>query len=258
MKKYYQYLGLILIMVFGFYYTEKVALIVLNKNPLMQEINAKANNYKEDFVNAIIEDNYIIPGINGKVVDSKESFYNMQDMNVFNSLYLVFKQVKPDVSLEDNKDKIINQGNNYLNKISLILENNNNLSNYLKSKNIKANILTNLNNYKRNNYFEVINNELENFKELDNTLSLNKENKHLCMINSNNIDLCKKYKYYLIEPTYILNNNIIEIKNKIDKGNIILIKDNTKLEDLLILLKEIKYKDLDIVYLSELISEENN
>ena len=78
------------------------------------------------------------------------------------------------------------------------------------------------------------------------------------MINSNNIDLCKKYKYYLIEPTYILNNNIINIKNKIDRGNIILIKDNTKLEDLLILLKEIKYKDLDIVYLSELISEENN
>ena len=36
MRKYYQYLGLALIMVFSFYYTEKIALIVLNKNPLMQ------------------------------------------------------------------------------------------------------------------------------------------------------------------------------------------------------------------------------
>ena len=38
MRKYYQYFGLALIMIFSFYYTEKIALIVLNKNPLMQSI----------------------------------------------------------------------------------------------------------------------------------------------------------------------------------------------------------------------------
>lgn len=68
MRKYYQYLGLALIMVFSFYYTEKIALIVLNKNPLMQEINQEKVNYEEAFVNASIEGDYIIPGINGLLV----------------------------------------------------------------------------------------------------------------------------------------------------------------------------------------------
>ena len=39
MRKYYQYFGLALIMVFSFYYTDMIANIVLNKDPLMIEIN---------------------------------------------------------------------------------------------------------------------------------------------------------------------------------------------------------------------------
>ena len=90
MRKYYQYLGLALIMVFSFYYTEKIALIVLNKNPLMQEINQEKVNYEEAFVNANIEGDYIIPGINGLMVNTRESFYNMQSLDAFNHYYLVF------------------------------------------------------------------------------------------------------------------------------------------------------------------------
>ena len=257
MKKYYQYFGLVLIMVFSFYYTEKIASLVLNKNPLMQEINAKKASYEIKSTDAIIFGNYIIPGLNGLAVNSKESFYKMQDLNTFNSYYLVYKQVKPHISLENNKDKIITQGNSKLKKVSLILENENNLSSYLKGNNIKASLLTTFNNYQKDNYFEVINNDLDNFKELENSLNLNKENKSICVINSPNLSIWQKYHHYLVEPKLVLNNlNYAEIKNNLSNGSIILIKDNTKLNDLKMLIKEIKYKGLEIVYLSEIISEE--
>ena len=99
MRKYYQYLGLAIIMVFSFYYTEKIALIVLNKNPLMQSIHEEKDNYEEDFVNALIDGDYIIPGINGLEVNARESFYKMQELDTFNQYYLVFDQIKPEISL---------------------------------------------------------------------------------------------------------------------------------------------------------------
>ena len=259
MKKYYQYFGLALIMVFSFYYTEKIASIVLNKNPLMQSINDEAHNYNTKFVNAEISDEYIMPGLNGLEVNVKESFYKMQVGDVFNKYYLVFNQVKPQVSIEDHKDKIIKNGNYKLKKISLVLETDNEVSEFLKSNNIKASILTSIDSYKKNNYFEVINNEVVNFKALENTLNLNKENKHICVLNDNNKDICLKHKNYLIEPTYKLTNtNLIDIKKNILNGNIILITKTASLSDVKILLKEINYKDLESVFLSEIISEEND
>ena len=47
-------------MVFSFYYTEEIATLVLNKNPLMIKINNEKNNYNIKSVNAIIDGNYII------------------------------------------------------------------------------------------------------------------------------------------------------------------------------------------------------
>ena len=49
--------------------------------------------------------------------------------------------------------------------------------------------------------------------------------------------------------------NISEIKNKISGGSIILISSTSKLEHIKLLLNEIYYKDLDIVYVSDLINE---
>ena len=258
MRKYYQYLGLALIMVFSFYYTEKIALIVLNKNPLMQEINQVKGDYEEDFVNAIIEGDYIIPGINGLQVNTRESFYEMQELDTFNRYYLVFDQVKPDVSLEDNKDKIIHRGNAKLKQVSIIFSEESVISDYFKEQNYKANLLVQLDTYKKNSYFELINNEVNGFDSLENNFNLNKENKNICVINDKNLDICLKKKKYLVEPTLILNgSNYIDVKNRLDSGSIILIDESAILSDVKLLLKEIKYKNYDIVYLSEMISEEN-
>ena len=259
MKKYYQYLGLEIIMVFSFYYTEKISSIVLNKNPLMIAIREESDNYNVTSVNAEIKGGYITPGINGLKVNVKESFYKMHDMDIFNKYYLVFDQIKPDVSLEDNKDKIITSGNSKYKKVSLILEKENEISEYLKNNNIKASLLVDLNTYKENSYFEVINNESNGFKTLENTLNLNKENKKICVISDYNKNVCLKHKNYLVKPNLILNaSNLIEIKSNINNGVIILISNKASLSDVKLLIKEIKYKDLKFVYLSEIIIEYNS
>lgn len=243
-------------MAFSFYYTEKAAEIVLNKNPLMVTINEEAKNYNVEFVNAQIKDNYIIPGLNGLMVNAKESFYKMQESDIFNKYFLVYNQVKPDISLEDNKDKIINKGNSKLKKVSLILESNGEIGEYFKNKEIKADLLVTLDTYKAKGFFENINNDFSNFKSLENTLNLNKENKHICVVNDNNLEICKKNKKYLVEPTLTLKNaNLSEVRKYVDSGSIIFISSRANLSDVLLILKEINYKDLEIVYLSELIDE---
>ena len=258
MRKYYQYLGLALIMVFSFYYTEKIALIVLNKNPLMQEINQVKGDYEEDFVNATIEGDYIIPGINGLAVNTRESFYGMQELEAFNHYYLVFDQVKPDVSLEDNKDKIIHRGNAKLKKVSILFRNESVISDYFKELSYKASLLVDLETYQKNSYFEQINNEVDGFDSLENNLNLNKENKNICVVHDKNFDICLKKKKYLVEPTLTLNGtNYIDVKNHLDSGSIILIDESATLSDVKLLLKEIKYKNYQLVYLSEIVSEEN-
>ena len=258
MRKYYQYFGLALIMVFSFYYTEKIALIVLNKNPLMQSIQSEKENYEVDYVNAFIDGDYIIPGVNGLVVNTRESFYQMQKLDVFNVYYLVYEQISPEVSLKDNKDKIIRQGNPKLNKVSIILSGKSSISDYLESKNIKADLLVNLDNYQENSYFEVVNDEKGAYSSLENTLRLNKEGSNICVIHNMTYEECLETKNYIVEPTLVLDEyNYIDVKNKLNKGSIILALDTARLSDVKLLLKELQYKNLDIVYLSEIISEEN-
>jgi len=106
MKKYYKMFGIALIMAFSFYYTEQISLIVLNKSPLMITINEEKEKYSIKSVNALIDGNYIIPGVNGIEVNARDSYYRMQELEIFDKYYLSFDQVKPNISLEDNKDNL--------------------------------------------------------------------------------------------------------------------------------------------------------
>ena len=54
-----------------------------------------------------------------------------------------------------------------------------------------------------------------------------------------------------------LNNyNLATIKDNIVSGNIIYINDNVSVTDFKILVRQIYYQDLNVLYLSELISED--
>ena len=254
MKKILQYLGLFGIMIFSFYYTNKAALIAKNSNPIMKNINDVKESLSVSSIDAVISGDYIIPGLNGLEVDTTASFNKMRPYNVFNKYYMVYNQIPPKISLEDNKEKIIISGNKSKKEISIIINYNNTFINYLKDNKLKYDILTTLDTYKNDN--ERINADKENFKELNKLLDKDNINKHICVTNSNiDIEECKKNKYYLVKATELNQNNIIEIKNQVSNGSIIFINDNLYITHLEVFLNYVKSKGLEIVYLSELITE---
>lgn len=257
LKKLYKPLGIFAIMLFSFYYTEKIAVIMQNKSPIMQNINEVEQNYKVSAVNATVKENYIIPGIMGRMVNKTKSYVNMKAFGIFNEYYLIFDEVKPEVSLQDNKDKIIKEGNKNKKAIALLLEDGNeSIKNYLKKNGIKANLLITESTYENNNFFEQINNDKVKYKNVESLLNKNNQNKNICYVKDLDKNYCVKEQKYLVEETYPLtNNNIVEIKSKLDSGAIILIKKNATLEHLQLLVKEINFKGLQIVTISELIME---
>lgn len=256
MKKILEYLGLFAILIFSFYYTNKAAILARNANPIMKDILEIKDSKTVSSIDAIINDNYIIPGLNGLVVNELDSFNKMRPYNIFNEYYLVYEQMTPKVSLENNKDKIIINGNKEKKEVSLIIDNKN-ISTFLDQQDIKYSYLVSINNYVDSN--EVINNESTKFNELDKELNKKEKNKGICLVNSSvNLKECKKKNYYLVEAKEFNKANLANFKKDIENGSIIKLNKDLKAKEIETVINYIKSKGLNIVYLSELISETNN
>lgn len=257
MKKLYKPIGLFAIMLFSFYYTEKIAVIMQNKSPIMQSINEVESSYVVNATNATVDEHYVVPGIMGKMINKTKSYVNMKAFGIFNEYYLIFDDIKPEISLEDNKDKIIKEGNKSKKAVALLLEDGNEtIKNYLKENKIKADLLIEESTYDSQSYFEQINNDKTKYKNVESLLNKNNQNQNICYIKEIDKEYCKKEQKYLVEETFSLgSNNIVEVKSKLDSGAIILIKKNASLDHLKLLIKEIQFKGLSILPLSELISE---
>lgn len=254
-KKIFKYIGLIGICLLSFYYTEKVSLYVKNKNPIMQSIKEISNTkYVESTNCSIIEDIYIIPGLNGKYVNEDASFSNMVTTN-YNDNLLVFNEIKPNISLEDNKDKIIIRGNHNKNAVSIIFESINSLSKYMLQSNYQVNVLIEDETYTKK--YELVNNskEQKTYKRIDSYLNKNEINKNLCYTSNEEIPKLCKEKYTFTHSLEINHSNISTVKNKISSGDIILIKNSLSISELEIIINQIKYQDLSIIPISKLISE---
>ena len=256
-KKYFKYIGLIGICLLSFYYTEQVALYIKDKNPIMKSIkDISSTKYVNSINCSIIEDIYIIPGYNGKEVNEEASFSNMKTTE-YNENLLVFSEVKPNISLEDNKDKIIIRGNHKKNAVSLLFENNNYLSKYVIQKKYKVNLLIEKEIYDKD--YELINNsnDKNTYKKIERYLNKNSMNKELCYTTTKSIPSLCNNKYTFTHSLEINHSNISTQINTITSGDIILIKDSLSLSELDIILNQISYKDLNIVPISTLISESN-
>ncbi len=257
MKYVFKYLGIMALLIFAFYETNKLSNIVINKSDLVTLINENSKDYNVDAVSAVIEDDYIIPGLNGYAVNVLKSYNNMRYLDTFNSYYLEYDKVLPNISLENNKDKIIKYGNQGKKSVALIVKDNLEIINYAKEKLIKINRLVDHNTYDINEDYEQINNDYEEYKKVEMMLNNSNKNKNICYISNNIIDICKKANKYLVESSVALNNyNLSSVKDNIISGSIIFINDNVSLTDFKILVRQIYYQDLEIVYLSELITEE--
>ena len=74
MKKFFEIIGILTLMVGSFVYTEKVGTTAKLSDTLLTEIKSKKDGYKENAIEPIIKDDTIIPGINGKEVDVDKSY----------------------------------------------------------------------------------------------------------------------------------------------------------------------------------------
>ncbi len=257
MKNLFKYMGIALVLLVSFYYTEKMSKIVVNNSSLVKEINRNSKDYNVASVSAIIEDDYIIPGLNGYAVNVLKSYNNMRYLDTFNSYYLEYDKITPEISLENNKDKIIKFGNPSKNNIALVIQDNQNIINYANSMGIKITRLVDSKTFDKNSKFEQINNDYESYSKVEAMLDNNNINKDICFVSKNIKDICLKNKKYLVEASASLNSyNLASIKDNLKSGYIIFINDNVSLTDFKLLVKQINYQDLKINYLSELITEE--
>ena len=269
---------IILLLIFSFYYTNKMIEFLKEKDPIMKDIRKNSNKYKVDSINALIVGNNIIPGKKGKDIDYKKSYSKMKQYGSYNEVLTVLKDIKPVISIDDNYDKYIVSGNKEKRSVSLVFKvykdtNMFNILNILESENVQGNFfidgtylennilkLKNMNNHE----LEILSYNNSYDKSLFETSISYLENvtgKGVKYCYSENdievLNLCSKLKLHTIMPSLIIKNNLYrEVKNNIDNSMIISIDiNNYNIRELTSTIDYIKGKGYKILLLRDLLSE---
>ena len=241
----------ILLLVFSFYYTNKVSEYIKNKDPIMIKIKNEYHKYEIKEENAIIKDNYIIPGKNGKKVDINKSYLKMKKLNNYTDSLYVYKDIIPKISINNNYNKVIIKGNFNNKNISIIvkLEDLELINKIKKYPNINIIIKEELlNNYKliniKNNIIVLETNNY--YKNIDYCYIEDKYNK-LCSINN----------IYTIYPTFIYHDIYYNTYINLENGKMFVynITNEKNLEKVLLILSSIKNLGYKVVSIDELIKE---
>lgn len=278
MKKIFQIIGLISLTCFSFFVTEKTAIVVSDMDEIMIQIKEEKDKFRADPIDAVIENNTIIPGINGRKVNINKSYKNMKINGFYHENLYVYDYTKPKISLIDNKDKYIIKGNPSKRVVSLIFkvsvnddidsilsiinnydikstffveeawfENNKNIiEDMIKTGHNVGVLMDDYSDYD----FELINMTLKDMKNKNNYCYVEEENK-------TNIDACKIKGNFTIMPTLIsLKTPLVDIKSKIEPGSLLSLKINSQVKkELSTIIIYIKSKGYKITNLDENILE---
>lgn len=267
-----KFIGLICLICFTFIYTEKIINISINQDEIMIKLNEIAEHYKIEPIDAKIENDTIIPGQSGKSINIAKSYKLMKKIGYFEESQLKYDNIYPNISIYNNKDKYIINGNKKNKEISLIyIINNtkiiNNIINIINDKIIPITFFID-SSYLNNNIeilYKLKDYEIYNYGNngiytkdniiITNNIINNKTNNHstYCLFLNKNIDslnICANNKMLSIMPSITGNYN--NIKNNLENGSIIHIT-NTK--ELLNIINYINSKGYNIVPLSHLIKE---
>lgn len=249
--KYLKYFSLIFLCVLSFYFSDKVILYVESISPIMKSIKEVSSSMETSPVNATIEGNTIIPGIKGSVVNARESYLKMNEFGVFNENLFVYDYIPPEISLDDNLDKVI-IGSKKDEYVSIIVDSwkyDKILSDYDYTY-----LLKRVDDYQEKNNLEYLNGSFDNYDTVDNFLKRKKKRMNIIHVDYINVTLTKDN--YIISPTIdVYHTNLANIIKDIKGGEIIYIHDNLELSEVKLLMDKIKYKNLKVMKLSKFISE---
>ncbi|MBQ9019378.1 MAG: hypothetical protein IJ097_03635 [Bacilli bacterium] len=281
MNKTIRRLFVILLLMFSFYYTNRIIDFLKEQDPIMKEIKKTKDKYKIKSVNAKIIDNNMIPGKDGKNIDYKKSYNKMKHYGMYNESLTVLKEVKPEISIDDNYDKYIISGNEDSRSVSLVFvvkkeDNIDKILKILEKEKVSGNFFID-GTYLENNVLKLKSMENHEIEILSYDNSYNKslfetsisylENivnddvKYCYSEKDNNklIDLCKKNKLHTIKPTLIIKKNLyMQVKQNLSNGIIVSIDINNYNEkELIPTIDYIIEKGYKIVKLNELLSEKD-
>lgn len=279
MKKCISYLGVFVLVCFSFFYTDKAVEIVKRNDPVMKEILTISDSLKIDPINAIINDDEVISGLNGKKINIDKSYQNMKKLNMYKESMLVFDEILPEVSI--NYDKYVIKGNELKNEVALVfkvdsIDNIKLINKVLTEKNTLATFFIDGNIVKDNmnlvlelaqDGYEIENlgyngnYSSEKLTWTNNMIeSLTNKKTNYCYTefkDKNILELCSTNKMYTIKPTINTGNYpFLTIKKNLESGSIISfdLSDKT-LKELPSIISYISQKGYNIVSLEQLISE---
>ena len=269
MKKIFQIIGLITLTCFSFFVTEKTATVVNDMDDIMIEIKKNKDNYKLDSINAVIDNNTIIPGIRGREVNINKSYRSMKTSGFYSDSLYVYDYTYPKISLIDNMDKYIIKGNSKKRMVSLIFtvdasDNIIDILNIIDNYNVKATFFVTPSWFTNNNDLakKLIKNGhnigtlLDNYNDsnfdwMDMVIKrINKQQNGFCYNledNNSNIDICKVKGNYTIRPIVISDKTPLQdIKSKLESGSLLSLKINSQvkkeLSSIIIYIKSKGYK----------------
>ena len=279
MKKFFQTIGMIALISFSFFFTEKTVSVVKEQDSLLINIRKVKDEYKIEAKDAIVKGNTIIPGLNGKVVDENASYNAMKKIGTFTPSMLVYDVVKPNIKATGNYDKYFIGGNKAKKMVALIflLEDGDNPTKILETLNAK-NVTANF--FIDGNWLEKNSDKIKAIGEKHGfgNLSYNGDysNSSFVWINtvlkkysdgniycygasedSNTLKLCALKKNYTVMPSITAKEPYKDIKEKLTSGSIIALNINEKVENQLpAILNLINSKGYTAVNLTTLLSED--
>lgn len=265
-------LGLFCLICFTFFYTEKIINVTIEQDEIMIKLKEIESKNRTEPINAIIKNDTIIPGNIGSYINIENSYKQMKKIGYFEESLIKYQNIYPEISIYNNYNKYIINGNIYNKSVSLIyIINNNktidNILNITKNKNIpitffidstflnnNIDIIYKIKNYEIYNYGENGNYTKDNLIITNNIIN-NKSNNNsqYCLFltkNNSSLNNCANNKMLSVIPS--INGNYNDIKNNIKNGSTILINNTQELTNII---DYIKNKGFQILPLSNIIKE---
>lgn len=253
--------------------------VIREEDRIMVELKNIQDIVNVSAVDAVVSDDTVIPGINGKIVNIDKSYKKMKNLGLFQQDKIVYDVIHPNVSMTFHKDKYLVMGNGNKQMVSIIflLESNkylDSIERIITSKDVVVNYFVSYGYLVSNStrIKDMVNREFYSYGDNgnytpDNLLFSNNlisrishNNANLCIClkrNKNVLDLCSKNDLYTIIPNIICSDKSYDrVKSSVNSGSMIFLYMNKDtVMELSTIIDYIKGKGLKIVGLSQLISE---
>lgn len=271
--------SLFMLLVLSFIYTDKVFSSVRESDPIMKEVikYKKENDIKQ--IEPIINEDELILGYSGLVVNRDKSYKNMKEKNKFDEEKIVYDKKLPNNTITKTYEYYIRKGNPSKKNVALIFKINDStnaekLLNVLSKTNViinffvdgawleknveKAFLMVELgseiynlgyNGSYNKKYINVTDNLIESITLKDSLYCLN-ENK-----NDDEKSICSKRKMHTVTPT-IIEPSLLTLKEKLDEGVIISYDlKNFDMNKFILVINAITNKGYNITSLNKVLEE---